>query len=229
MQGMIILLTVLMLVALHYIQRRDRQKVQAQRASLFDACAPLFSECHLGQQGVGYPRLEGCYRGRRFQLELIYEALTFRKLPVLWLSVTLMEPTRSQGVVDLMVRPQNTEYFSPFWDLPVSFDLPEEAPAHALLRGDDPAALPPWPILQPHLDFFVDEYAKELLVTPRGVRLVRLAAQAERSRYQILRHGHFEQPALSADAVQPLLERLLALHSSLATAAPGTPISAIAA
>ena len=51
--------------------------------------------------------------------------------------------------------------------------------------------MPPLDVIEPHMTLFQDQRAKELLVTPKGVRLVYQAAQAEQGPYQTLRLVRF--------------------------------------
>ena len=47
-----------------------------------------------------------------------------------------------------------------------------------------------------HLSLFADGRAKELLVTPNGVRFVWLLAEADRARYGVFRQAEFGDAAL---------------------------------
>jgi hypothetical protein len=52
---------------------------------------------------------------------------------------------------------------------------------------------------------------KELLVTPRGVRLVRQGAQAARAEYMVLRQSLFGPVTISRELLVSLLDRAVAL------------------
>ncbi len=71
--------------------------VQASRArslahaSYFDAVKPLFSDLREVIQPTGFPRLSGRHFGLGFDLQAVPDTLTFRKLPALWVMLTLPE------------------------------------------------------------------------------------------------------------------------------------------
>ena len=69
--------------------------------------------------------------------------------------------------------------------------------------------------LTPHMTAFDDVRTKELLVTPRGLRLVYQASQAERAEYLVLRQAKFAAIGLDVALVSNLLDRLIALAADL--------------
>src|SRR5262249_51733657 len=142
--------------------------------------------------------------------------MAVRKLPSLWLQVTLIGPLPVPGVVDFLARPQNTEFYSPSASLPFSLRIPPEWPQHALLRGDVEDQDMPATLLGAHIHIFDDPKTKELLVTPRGVRIVYQASQGERAYYLVLRQPEFGEPRLPAALARQLLEQAIAVYNSAA-------------
>ena len=213
-------LCALFVVALWLIYRRDRARTKAARAAYFDDCRILFEDCRVVQEGTDFPILEGRHQGHRFRLEPVVDHMAVRKLPSLWLKVTLVGSLPVPGAVDFLARPQNTEFYSPSASLPFSLRIPPEWPQHAMLRTDieDPAL--PLQLLAPHIHIFDDSKAKELLVTPRGVRIVYQASQGERAYYLVLRQPEFGDPRLPAALARRLLEQAIAVYSP-AAAMPG--------
>ena len=55
---------------------------------------------------------------------------------------------------------------------------------------------------------------KELVITPRGVRLVYQAAQAERAEYLVLRQAHFTNNKADPALVRTLLDRAIAIAAA---------------
>lgn len=224
----LIALAVAFLAILIWMYRRDRARVRAARGGFFAGSLDLFQSYRVTQDGPDMPVLVGRYRDREFRIEPIIDHINLRKLPSLWLLVTLRAPLPYPGTLDLLVRPQNTEFYSPSAQLPVAIDPPPGWPVHAALRTDRPEAMPPASVLEEHLDFFDDPRAKELLVTPRGIRLVYQAAQAQRSHYLVLRQAEFEDLSLDPDLLKDLMDRAIALHDSLANADESQPAAAAA-
>lgn len=195
---------------------RERATIRALRAAIFDACLPCFDDYRITQDSVDFPVLDGHLRGRRVLLEPVVDAVTVRKLPVLWLRVTLLEPLPMGAALSLLVRPQGTEFWSPSAKLRHRLPIPAGWPQHALLRSDQPDVAHLLSKLSPHVEaFFSDLHAKEIAVSPRGVRLVYQLDQARRSNYLVLRTALFDQGSLAPTLLSALAERTFAIHQAL--------------
>ena len=217
-------LVILMFIVLVRTGRRERAAVRALRAAIFDPCLPCFDDYRITQDGPAFPVLEGRMGGYRLLLEPIADALVMRKLPVLWLRLTLLEPLRGKATLSLLVRPQGTEFWSPSAQLAHRLPLPAGWPEHALLRSDRLALQPLLASLNPHvLEFFANARAKELAVSPRGVRLVYQLDQARRSNYLVLRTALFDHGTLAPDLLSALVERASGIHRALAGAPEPAP------
>ncbi len=164
---------------------------------------------------VGLPRLCGRYAGFDVQLQPVVDTLALRRLPVLWLLVTLQDKLPVPGRLDLMMRPAGPTTFSNFDLLPVTLKNPAGFPELAVLRSDDSGRGFPPELLQPHVDLFADKRAKELLITPLGVRIVWMLAEAERARYGILRQAEFGAVSLQPELLHALFARLIAVRKSI--------------
>jgi len=206
-------------IALWLIYRRDRARTKAVRAAYFDDCKSLFEDCGIVQEGTDFPVLEGRHRGHRFRLEPVVDHMAVRKLPSLWLKVSLIDALPVPGVVDFLARPQNTEFYSPSASLPYSPRIPPEWPQHAMLRTDLEDHALAIALLAPHIHIFSDSKTKELIVTPRGVRIVYQASQGERAYYLVLRQPEFGDPQLPRALALQLLEQAIAVYSSAAKGA----------
>ncbi len=93
--------------------RETRTRAQA-RASYFDAVKPLFHSGETRVQPTGFPRMTGRRDGLTFDLQAVPDTLTFRKLPALWVLITLPEPLPIDATLDLMARPSGNEPFTKF-------------------------------------------------------------------------------------------------------------------
>jgi hypothetical protein len=212
-------LTLVFLAVLWFMHRRHRAAVKAQRASVFEACLPLFESYRVTQDDIDFPVLTGRYRGYPVRLQPIVDHVAVRKLPSLWLLVTVQGDIPYEGVFDFLVRPMNTEFYSPSASLGAEIEIPPGWPQHAAMRSDAPERMPPLDLLRPHIALFDDPKMKEFLVTPRGVRLVYQANEAARAYYLVLRQAQFEDIVIPAGLVRRLLESAIAVHQTLA---PGT-------
>jgi len=211
----LLFLIALIVCILWIMHRRKRSAVKAERAAMFNDCTDLFKKYRIIQDDIYYPVLDGRYRDHDFRLEPIADHIAFRTIPSLWLLVTLRKRIPYEGVFDFLVRQRNVEFYSPSSKFRIDIDIPEGWPQHAVLRTDNPEGMPPRERLESHIAFFDDPKAKELLVTPNGVRVVYQARQAERSYYMLLRQVVFEDINLSADLVRELMDRCIAVYRGL--------------
>ena len=113
------------------------------------------------------------------------------------------------------MRPAGPTTFSNFDFLPAVIRTPPDFPAGAVIRTDDPDHIPPGFLIEPHLRVFDDPRAKELLISPKGVRLVWQIAEADRARYGVFRQAEFGDVVLQPERVGGLLDRLIALRQSI--------------
>ncbi len=199
--------------------RRAALERAGRRGDYLDACKPLFETGTKAIALTGFPRVSGRYADRSFDLQVVPDTLTFRKLPALWLLVTLPGALPLRATFDLMQRPTGGESFSNFHRLPEQITPPPGFPPDCVIRSDDRSGLPPEPLLRRHLGLFTDPRLKELVISPKGLRLVWLAEEADRTRYLIFRDSEMGRLALPAATLRPLLEALLALQADILSGA----------
>lgn len=211
-----------LLAALAWQTSRAARLRKQSRRSYFDQCAPLLAECRAGPGTAEFSRMAGQYRGRPVDLQAVPDTLTFRKLPALWVLVTIPAPVPVRVTLDLMLRPTGLEPFSGFARLPYEVAVPAGFPPNAALRSDHPQSRLLAEVLRPHLALFDDPCVKELVISPKGLRVVFLAAEADRTRYLIFRDAEMGQTALEPERVVPLLDRLLAIGAELERTQPAT-------
>lgn len=164
---------------------------------------------------AGVYELAGRYKGHPVQVKAVADTLALRKLPGLWLMVTLPGQVPVDGTFDMMMRPSGPTSFSNFDHLPFTVATPAGFPEHAVIRTDDPARMPPPHLAAGHLDPFHGPRAKELLITPQGLRIVLLLAEADRARYGVLRQADFGDAAADPETIAACLDRLLALRKDI--------------
>lgn len=204
------------LLGLTWLYHRDRRRYGRRRAAFFSDCLSLFDQYRVTQDDIYFPVLEGRYQGFTVRLEPLVDHVVFRKVPSLWLKLTLVAPTRFGGVFDLLMRAQGSEFYSPFADLPYRLDVPADWPRDASIGSDDPRTMPPLDLVAPHIRLFAAPRMKEMLITPRGVRLVYQAQQAERVHYMVLRQIEFAEDRLPLSLGQSLLRATVDLYRTVA-------------
>ncbi|CDX25423.1 conserved exported hypothetical protein [Mesorhizobium plurifarium] len=189
-------------------RNRAKAALAADMASV-RSVVPDASDISDGMAGV--ITWAGSWNGQRVQLRTIVDTLATRKLPTRWLSVSITEPVAVPGVFDMMMRPNSATTFSNFDHLAHTLPKVLAFPADAVLKTDRKGVAFPQDLIATHTDIFAESRAKELLITPKGVRIVWLLAEAERARY-----GVFRQAAFGDAGIDPaLIERLLEAASTL--------------
>lgn len=195
-------------------QRHDSKRLAAER--LFrNSLALLENPRFEKRESAGYPLLSGHYQGLPVQILPVVDMLAVRKLPALWLLVTVQDRLPLKARLDLMMRPNAATTFSNFDQLPATVETPAGFPEHAVIKTDDPGHMLPPHVIAGHLDLFERQRAKELLITPNGLRIVWLLAEADRARYGVLRQAEFGEPELDPALLRDLLDRLIAIRQSI--------------
>lgn len=195
--------------------RRAARDRRTARAGYFDALKSLFDGGETRLQPTGFPRMSGCRGELTFDLQAVPDTLTFRKLPALWVMVSLPAPMPVAATLDIMSRPSGQEPFTHFATLPQMLPTPDCLPVGLAVRSDDVGGVPPESLLAAHAGLFADPNVKELLISPRGLRIVILAEEAHRGRYLIFRDAEMGMAPLSPTRVAPLVDRLMALRGDL--------------
>ena len=208
------LLVIIALLVLPALYLREIRRMRRQRGQWFADCLPLLDSYRVVQHGAGFPVLTGRYRGAEIRLEPVLDDMAWRKLPSLWLKATVLVSNPRRGTLGLLVRPRGGEFYSPTSEMKERLSLPASFPRDVLLCSDQ-ARTAPVAAVKGQMQAFEDPRMKELVITPRGVRLVYQAAQAERAEYLVLRQARFSETRLSAVLARSLLEGALAIAAAV--------------
>jgi hypothetical protein len=203
-----------LLVWLARAQWQAAARRKAARAGYFADVAGLFDRVVTRIQPNGFARMTGHLGACAFDLQAVPDSLTFRKLPALWVMVTLPEPLPLQATLDVMARPTGGEPFSHFAALRHSLPCPDYLPEGAAVRSDD-AALVDAGFLEGPSALFADARVKELVISPKGLRLVILAEEADRGMFLLFRDAEVGGEPLAATRISDMLETLLALRAEI--------------
>jgi hypothetical protein len=211
----VLIACLLALGVLVWIFRRDKNRLERERTQLFEDVRGLLSEAELSRAAGEYPKLRGRYRGYEVAIDAVVDHIAVRKLPSLWLRATVLAEIPYGGACDVMARAHNVEFFSPAGAFQHVLKLPAGWPDHLTVKSDDPTATPPEAILTRHIGIFDEPRMKELLVTPRGIRVVRQTAQASRAEYMVLRQSLFGAVRVPRDQLAAMLDAAIALAEDL--------------
>lgn len=191
------------------------RRLKSGRAAALDQLAARMQGARIVQDPSGHPRLTGRHRDHSFDIRLIPDSLSFRKLPALWLMITLREPQPVPGEARIMARASGLEPFSTFAGLPLTVALPPAFPQGCTLKLDRTEALPPADVMADLARGFADPAWKEAVIGAKGLRLVLLAEEADRVPYLIYREAGLGLDPIPADRALGLMDRLIALSEKL--------------
>lgn len=206
-------------MALGFVVLREHRALRRSRSSLLDRCEDRLQSGRIESGLAEFPRLTGRYTGRPVHAELIPDTMTIRRLPQLWLSVTLLETLPVRGGFAVLVRPSGNDYYSLTETFPHTLQPPGTFPWEVLVRG---ASLADQRLIDQCgalvAGILSDPKVKEVAVTPKGVRIVWQAAEGRRGEHLLLRQAIFDNADVTPDAFDHILSTLLSL-SKLAAAA----------
>lgn len=183
MQMIIVMLVASLIVLVCLAYRRHRQ-------SLFRSCADLLKDTNkvidisrsvTDPAGLGH--VSGRFAGSDVSLTLEKSESKKHQPGQLWLHITLYRREGSTGSLDILIRPQVSDTFSPGWQWRRAVTPLKSWPQHARYMSRDRP-----PILQ-HLDsdvrtLFADQQVKALLILPESVRLTCLLQQSANREWQ---------------------------------------------
>lgn len=200
---------------------RDQREAIAERGRLLAEAEELLSDTTTVIGPDQYPVVTGSTPdGRRVKIELIADTLVTRRLPQLWLRVTLYETSPLRPTIGALARPTGSEYYSLVHDMPQWMEPPASA-APMLLRGDGTATREQIDRVLSHIrSLFADACVKEAVISPRGMRIVRQAAQGERGAHLLLRQSRFSLATVPACDIDKAISMTLALAAALPAAQP---------
>jgi hypothetical protein len=206
----------------HHARTTRTKAVEAKAAFAARVIAAIPDARDISSGTAGVTTFAGHRNGERVQVAAIVDTLATRKLPALWLSVTVTEKVEIPAVLDMMMRPGSATTFSNFDHLEFTVPTPPSYPEGAVIRTNRRGIALPLEVVSGHLSPFDNGRAKELLVTPNGVRFVWLLAEADRARYGVFRQATFNSQTFDPALIEALLAEASALRAAINRAAVRT-------
>lgn len=183
---------------------REHRDAVALRHRLLDEATDVVDDAKPTIAPDQFPIVSGHIDdGRRIKIELIADTMVTRRLPQLWLRITLLETIERGGpTVGALARPTGAEYYSLVHGLP-EWMAPPETGTSMLMRGDGRAtALEAARLRASFQQLFADPLVKEIVVTPRATRLMVQASEGERAAHLFLRQTRFPLATVPADTIR---------------------------
>ena len=203
--------------ALSMMVLREHRTALRLRSGLLDTAAVHLTDPSITLAGDHFPVLTGRLAdGRQVRMELIADNLVFRRLPQLWLKMTLREPAKcDRPSIGVLARPTGAEFYSIVHGFQ-EWIAPPQTEAALLMRGDADAS--PRDIERAGALFqglFSDPTVKEAAITPRGARLIRQVGQCDRGAHLLLRQIRFPNQVITFDLIRTAIAELEALSEVL--------------
>lgn len=201
---------------LGYLAQRDHRRACSRRASLLDKCTSVLEGARITHGGDGFPRLGGRYHGLAVDVQLLCDTMTMRRLPQLWLQVTVLERRPDLSSFAALVRPSGYEFYSLTGSFDHVIDPPPLFPHEIIVRGESPAAARTLDrVAAPLAAILADPCVKEIAVTREGLRITRQASEGRRGEHLLLRQAVFDDAEVAPEVLESTLAEIEAIRSLL--------------
>lgn len=212
-----VIVVCLLAAPLAWMAARDHRARRTARRELLSDCTRLFDSYTLEHGGDGFPRVIGRQGRRQFDIRLISDGMTIRRLPQLWLQVTELADLDGVSGMAVLVRPSGYEFFSLTSGFHSTLETPGHFPPEAIVRGEsERSARTLAALAQPMGEILRDPGVKEIAVTAKGLRIIRQADEGRRGDYLLLRQAAFDERALPAAMIAGVLGGLETLAAPIA-------------
>ncbi len=216
MNSTVYLVAALGCATLVWLTVRDGTRIRSSRRALFNHAQGVVENPAISFGADGFPRLRGLYKCHEVIADLIPDTLTIRRLPQLWLSVTFLERMPDLTAFALLVRHTGTEFYALTHTFEERLEPPVGFPSEIVIRGASQAAQTVLNALEkPLLAILADPRVKEIAVTPKGLRIVRQAAEGRRGEHLLLRQAIFDATSVPAAELASVLTHLAVIHSEI--------------
>jgi hypothetical protein len=195
---------------------REHRELRGSRRTLLSGCAHVLDLAHIAHGGDGFPRLTGTHGGRAVHVDLIPDTMTIRRLPQLWLSVTMLDTQPGLPGLDILVRQSGNEFYALTDRFTHRLEASEGFPDEVMIRGAGaPAKRLLDALAMPLRQVLSDPGVKEIAITAKGLRIVRQAGEGRRGEHLLLRQAIFDEADVSASDLEATLSALEMLRSTI--------------
>lgn len=221
-QGMGLLIFCLAGIAV--VAARARKELRADldiRRAMLDDAASLLVDPSVTIGTDGYPSLSGTHGGKHVSMEVVADSLVPRRLPQLWLKLTLLSPQgRPRPSIGALARPFGTEFYSRVLALPDTIQPTFKVDFPLLMRGRDVTEAAMQRTSGLFRTLLADPLLKEVVITSRGAELVRQIAEGDRGAHILYRQMRFPITRVPCELVRNGLAELDLLDDVLQVAVP---------
>lgn len=195
------------IAALAFIAVRDNRRALGERLGLLDDVRQLFESASVTPGPDAFPVLKAAFPdGRSIAIEIVPDTLVCRRLPQLWLKLTIRDPQpRRRPTIGALSRSTGAEFYSMVHAMPDRVDMQLSPDLPLLVRGRAPSGEEIKSAATAMRRVFADPLMKEAATTPQGVRIVRRLAEGSRGAHVLLRQAKFAVRAVPARFVMEAL------------------------
>jgi hypothetical protein len=186
------------------VVRRDHHEALLERGGLLEPLASFLDDATRRVAADGFPAVDGRLPDRRsVSAELLPDTLVTRRLPQLWLVVTIREHIARPGPsVGALARPTGAEFYSCIGGLEHRVTSQALLDAPTMIRADRQLdATASATICEAVGAIFRDRRVKEIMVTGQVARIVSQAAEGDRGAHLILRQSRFASSSIDCDVL----------------------------
>ena len=212
-QGLFVIVSLAACGLLVVLALREQRKTMTRRHRLLDEARAVLDAPRFALSADHHPVVSAVLEdGTRVTLDVVTDTMVTRRLPQLWLRVTLQGGIpHAWPAIGVLARPTGSEYYSAVHDLN-EWLPPPMTQVPMLMRGAPEARENRWHALRQGIaGLIADPKLKEAVVTPQIVRVVIQAAEGERSAHLLLRQARFSVETVS----QPTIRQALAIAMEL--------------
>jgi hypothetical protein len=216
--SLILALPVLVCLWLGMRAIREHRLALAARRSMLDEAGQILHDMRHAATPDHFPSVAGTTGdGTPARIELCVDTLVARRLPQLWLRVTLYESERRDvPSIGALSRPTGSEFYSGVHDLPLWL-APADIGVPLLMRGSERADDPRFGDLRQSIASpLSDPAVKEVLVTPTATRIMIQAAEGDRRAHMLLRQAQFGIRAVPLENISQALATAQNLRARVA-------------
>lgn len=193
---------------------REARKEAARKTEALVDCAHLLGDAQPSVGPSGWGALRGSADGRSAALTAIAEMLVFRRLPQLWISAAVRSAAAG-GTVAIVRRPSGSEFFTGANRLPIAVAPPPGWPSDTSVKCDESGVRLLGRLEDLLAGTLADPKLKAVTISPKGVRVIRQAAQGKRGAYALFRDARFSPARVPAEQAEQALRLALALAERL--------------
>ena len=199
------------LAGLWLTSRVASRRLQAERLALVQDLRAILKSPTTAIGRNGFAAVRGRFGSRAVKLEPHLDSMAVRKLPVLWLFVTVEARHAPGAILSAMMRPSGLEYWSPAAELVCTGRAEVGSPDRLVVKSNGVGTAQLIRVIEEHRDFFEVGNGKEILIGNGQVRLVALVEEADRSRYLVYRDARLSGRPIAASMARELIERASAI------------------